>query len=223
MLKPPHTKPAVPTGLYPIIDVAHVPTLPLYKACELVLAAEIPWLQVRAKHLSREQFAKDARQAIYLKIHNPFLFIVNHDLALADAIGADGVHLTAHSESIQTARRVLGETALIGYSAHRKDEALRAAEAGADYISFGAIFETPHKEAGHPIQGVEALWELIDACPVPVIAVGGIDRTTIPLLKRSAGAHPLHGFSAIRALLHSDDVTEAARQLRIMGRKIDAS
>lgn len=219
---------SVPNGLYPIIDVQGFPELSLYRACEQVLAAGVPWLELRDKSLrdkslgdlSRREasFLREAAQVAYLKVHNRFLLIVNHWVELAAKVGADGVHLTALSMPIPEARKRLGPQALIGYSAHSLEEALRAEANGADYVSFGAIFPTPHKAEGHPIHGLAGLRQVVDSLRIPVIAVGGIGKAEIPILRDLGSTKPttdrsLHGFSVIRAILADPAPTRATREL----------
>lgn len=205
---------SIPNGLYPIVDVTHCPNLSLYTACEELLAAGCAWLELRAKTSDEAAFLREAAKVAYLKIHNPFLLIVNHSVDIAEKIGADGVHLTAKSVAVGEARARLGPSAMIGYSAHSLDEALRAEQDGADYVSLGAVFPTPYKSPDHPIHGPEGLWRVVERLQIPVIAVGGIDAAKIPLLVNPNGKKQVHGFSVIRAILESQDRAQATRALQ---------
>jgi len=100
--------------------------------------------------------------------------IVNDDLALALAVGADGVHLGRHDGNLTAARAALGPGALLGASCYQSLPRARAAvSAGADYVAFGSVFPSPTKPlAGRATPALLA--EAVRALPVPVAAIGGI-------------------------------------------------
>ena len=108
-------------------------------------------------------------------------FLVNDDLELALALNADGLHLGQGDGDPGEARAALGPRKIIGVSTHSLEEALRAQEAGADYVGFGAIYPTASKEVAAS-QGPEALALLTSALSIPVVAIGGITRDNAPVL-----------------------------------------
>lgn len=99
--------------------------------------------------------------------------IVNDDPALASRCGADGVHLGEHDGSVASARQLLGPNAIIGVSCYNNlMRGQQAAQAGADYLAFGAMFPSATKpgasRAGLPLLGQARMLRL------PVVAIGGI-------------------------------------------------
>ncbi|MDP2690765.1 MAG: thiamine phosphate synthase, partial [Deltaproteobacteria bacterium] len=117
------------------------------------------------------------------------LFIVNDSAEAARASGAGGVHLGQGDGPVKDARAILGADAVIGVSTHNIDEALRAVEDGADYISFGPIFPTRTKKDANEPKGLAALRELARRVPLPVVAIGGItERTAADALRHGASA-----------------------------------
>ena len=76
------------------------------------------------------------------KKHNVPL-LINDRVDVALAMGADGVHIGQDDMDLATARRLLGETAIIGVTASSPQEALNAAEQGANYLGIGTMFSTP--------------------------------------------------------------------------------
>ncbi len=124
---------------------------------------------------------------------------VNDDVAAAAEAGAAGVHLPANG-AVQEARRILGSTALIGQSAHSVEAVIRAAEAGADYVTLSPIFVTESKPGYGPPLGLSALG-LARRAPrsVPVLALGGLDESNLAacLAAGAAGAAMMGG--AMRA------------------------
>jgi thiamine-phosphate pyrophosphorylase len=101
-------------------------------------------------------------------------FLINDRPDLAERAGADGVHVGQGDASYADARRMLGARATIGVTCHNSyDLAMRAGEAGADYVAFGAFFPTATKDA--PTRAdVELIEDWTMATTVPCVAIGGI-------------------------------------------------
>ncbi|MEN8197582.1 MAG: thiamine phosphate synthase, partial [Pseudomonadota bacterium] len=101
-------------------------------------------------------------------------FLVNDRPDLAAQCGADGVHVGQQDTGYEEARRIMGPDAIVGVTCHdSRDLALRAAEAGADYVAFGAFFPTATKERKFaPEPDLLQWWH--DITVVPSVAIGGI-------------------------------------------------
>jgi len=98
--------------------------------------------------------------------------IIDHDIALAQAVAADGVHL-GKDDDPGAVRAILGRQAIIGISCHGSlQHAQAAASAGASYVSFGAFFPSPTKPLA-PCVSIELLRQSA-ALGVPRVAIGGI-------------------------------------------------
>ncbi|MHB1059584.1 MAG: thiamine phosphate synthase [Rhodanobacter sp.] len=123
--------------------------------------------------------------------------IINDDVALAHAVGADGVHLGREDQDIASARAVLGERAIIGVSCYDSlQRAQSAARAGASYIAFGAFFPSTTKPLA-PRAPIDLLRQSA-AFGVPRVAIGGITPDNgAPLVE--AGADYLAVVSAVFA------------------------
>ena len=136
-------------------------------------------------------------------------FILNDRPDLAAELGCDGAHVGQEDASYEEARRLLGDDAIVGVTCHdSRHLALEAAEAGADYVAFGAFFDTgtksPKSRAGRDIL---TWWS--DVTQVPCVAIGGITADNCaPLIEAgadflavSAGvwAHPEGPEAAVRA------------------------
>jgi thiamine-phosphate pyrophosphorylase len=138
------------------------------------------------------------------------LFLVNHDVAAAAEVGADGAHLGFRSVDVAAARAMLGEDALLGRSTHDADEIDRAILDGADYVTFGPVFDVPKKRGLVAPRGVEALAAAVArAAPMPVLALGGVSSMNAADLRATGVA----GLACIREILAADDETVAARRL----------
>lgn len=135
--------------------------------------------------------------------------LVSRRLDLARAFGLDGVQLAADAVPVRVARDWLGPDALLGYSAHSREEALRAAEEGASHVTLSPIFATASKP-GAPGRGLAWLEQCTAGLPIPVLALGGVTpERTEGILK--AGAW---GVAAVSAIGAARDVAEAVRSFR---------
>jgi thiamine-phosphate pyrophosphorylase len=113
--------------------------------------------------------------------------IVNDRADLAAKLGADGVHLGQGDGSVAAARQLLGREAQIGVTCHdSRHLAMEAAEAGANYVAFGAFFPTSTKETTHrPDPSILTWWTTIS--PLPCVAIGGITAANAaPLVEAGA-------------------------------------
>ncbi len=140
---------------------------------------------------------------------NGLLVLASRRLDVARALELDGVHLGAESVTVAEARAFLGPRACLGYSAHDADEARRAADAGADYVTLSPIFATDSHPDREP-RGCDWLAAAAAALPVPVLALGGVTAARVGAV-RAAGAW---GVVAVSALGAAADPEAAAREFR---------
>lgn len=174
------------------------------------IAAEtdLRWVQLRDHRARRALFRGRAEcMAERLREARPDLLIsVNADVGLAQNIEA-ALHLGVRGPGVASARGELGDDRLIGFSAHDIEEAVRAANDGADYVTFSPIFPTPSKP-DHPGQGLDALSEVCRCLEkIPVVALGGITPDRVrPCLE--AGAH---GAAVLSGILAAPDPVRATR------------
>lgn len=138
----------------------------------------------------------------------PCTLIVNDRADVAVAAGADGVHLAAKSLPVASARIVVGPR-LIGQSVHSLEEAVRAAEDGANYVTYGHVYPTQSKPGLAP-RSLGDLQRIVEQVPVPVIAIGGITAENVaPVLETGCA-----GIAVISAILDADNPAHAASRLR---------
>ncbi|MDX1419130.1 MAG: thiamine phosphate synthase [Rubricoccaceae bacterium] len=140
--------------------------------------------------------------------------IVDDHLALALAVGADGVHLGQLDLPIGAARAVLarcgGPTRIVGATATTAEAARAAEAAGADYIGFGPVFATRSKANPASVKGLEGLATACRAVGVPVVAIGGLTPERVrPALE--AGAH---GVAVMTAVTTAPDPRAATARFR---------
>jgi len=190
-------------GLYAITDGARDDLL---EAVARALEGGARLVQYRDKtsdHARRHAEAAALRQ---LCAGRGVPLIVNDDLELTAAIGADGVHLGEQDLALSAARTALGEQAIIGVSCYDSFERARElAAAGADYVAFGAFFPSPTKPLAR--RASPALLRQSAALGVPRVAIGGITPDNAASLV-GAGADYL---AVISALFGAADVRAAAQ------------
>ncbi|MEP4379002.1 MAG: thiamine phosphate synthase [Alphaproteobacteria bacterium] len=184
-------------------------------ALDTALAAgDVACLQLRLKGADETPVPDDEiRRAVARLLpvtqEHDVAFILNDRPDLAAELGCDGVHVGQEDASYADARRILGDDAIVGVTCHdSRHLALEAAEAGADYVAFGAFFDTgtktPKSRAG---RDVLTWWS--DITEVPCVAIGGITAgNCAPIVEAgadflavSAGvwAHPDGPGAAVRA------------------------
>lgn len=195
--------------LYAVTDRAWLGDKTLAWQVERALEGGATMVQIREKHLSREAFRAEALELKALCRRYGAPLIVNDDVDLALEIGADGVHLGQEDLEAGQARKKLGPDMILGVSAHSVAEALRAQEAGADYLGVGAAFPTGTK-TDTSVLPHQVIRDICAAVRIPAVAIGGISAGNLPQLAGSGIA----GVAVVSALFAQPDITAAARHLR---------
>jgi len=162
--------------------------------------------QIRVKDVEEHELARLAEPLQRICADADVAFIVNDSMKLAKRLGADGVHLGQSDGDIREARALLGPGAQIGRTCHdSRHLAMQAGEDGADYVAFGAFYETTTKPSNYrPKPPILSWWATL--FEIPCVAIGGITpENAEPLI--TAGAD----FIAVcQAVWGKDDPTAAA-------------
>lgn len=177
---------------------------------EALDAGDIACVQLRLKGVGDDEIRRAAERLRPLVHARDVAFLMNDRPDLALETGCDGVHIGQDDSDYARARGILGADAFIGMTCHdSRHLAINAAEAGANYIAFGAFFPTTTKEAkGHPGPEILTWWREIGN--IPAVAIGGINAANAPQLVR-AGADFLAVLSAIWD--HGQGPAEAVKEL----------
>ncbi len=157
---------------------------------------DVACVQLRLKNAADDAIKRAADLLRPVVQDRGVAFILNDRPDLALATGADGVHVGQQDARYDEARRLLGPDRIVGVTAHdSRHLAIEAAEAGADYVAFGAFFPTGTKDAiGHPTPDILEWWSQV--MTVPCVAIGGITPgNCAPLVE--AGADFLAVVSAV--------------------------
>lgn len=187
-------------GFYAILD-RDDPKL----ADDLLSAATV--LQIRFKGAGRGDLLRIATWARELTAARGAILVVNDDLEVALAAGADAVHLGQEDMPLAEARARAGTALRIGVSTHTLEQVGRAVGGGADYLGFGPVFPTGSKVNPDPVVGVAGLVAAVAAAaPVPVVAIGGVTPERAVAVA-AAGARAACSISAVN---RAADVRAAA-------------
>ncbi len=180
----------------------------LTDAVSAALEGGMRLLQYRAKMRSPTDRLRQADRLKRLCDDHEALFIVNDDLDLALASGADGVHLGEHDGSVAEARTRLGDGAIIGASCYNRiDLAEAAATSGASYLAFGRFF--PSRSKPQAVQAEPSLLQTArERFDLPLCAIGGITPDTAGVLV-AAGADLI---AVIEGLFGAPDIGAAAER-----------
>ena len=187
----------------------------LVRSVALALDGGVDWVQLRDKSASAASLFAEAKQLLNIARQHGARLAVNDRLDVALEAGADAVHLAGQSLPVGNAVHLTANQLLVGRSVHGLEEAIKAAEAGADYLTFGHVFPTS-THPGIPPRGLAELQAIVEAVNVPVLAIGGITTANLDQVLATGCA----GVAVISAILSEADPCRAAANLR---RALDAS
>lgn len=166
---------------YPILDTAtlQVRGLDAVVAAEALLTAGARILQLRHKaHFDRATYA-DAQRIASMCRDSGTLFVINDRVDIAMLLDA-AVHVGQDDLPPSDARNLIGPGRVVGFSTHNETQFRAATQEPIDYIALGPIYGTVSKRNPDPQVGVEELRRLKPLAQVPLVAIGGITRSTAP-------------------------------------------
>lgn len=194
--------------LYAVTDRAWVGKQSLYEQIESALKGGATCVQLREKNLNDEEFLKEAMEISVLCKQYAVPFFINDNVEIAVKCQADGIHVGQEDMEVAQVRQRVGADMIIGVSVHSVKEALEAVENGADCLGVGAMFSTSTKTDAD-VLSKETLRDICAAVEVPVVAIGGIDKTNISQLAGTG----VDGVALVSAIFASDDIEKECRLL----------
>lgn len=193
-----HVKDERPTTrLYLITPPAFDPETFARELEEALAGGDVASLQLRLKDVDDDTVRRATRILQPIAQDHGVAFIMNDRPDLAAELDCDGVHVGEEDMPYAEARKLLGPDRIVGVTCGAsRDRAITAAEAGADYVAFGAFFPSPTKSATKHRADPELLRDWSETTVVPCCAIGGITQQSCgPLVE--AGADFLAVISAI--------------------------
>lgn len=197
------------TTLYLVTDSTGLSEAAFLEKVEQALQGGVTFLQLREKERSTREYIHLARKVHALARRYQVPLVVDDRVDVALAAETDGVHVGQSDMPVELARKLLGPDKIVGATAKTVPQALEALEQGADYLGVGAIYPTTTKVVT-VITSTETLGEICKAVPIPVNAIGGLNRDNLVVLK----GIPIAGICVVSAIMKSADPRAAAAGLR---------
>ena len=182
--------------LYAVTDRAWVGRQSLYEQVECALKGGATCVQVREKKLGDEDFLEEAKQ-------------------IAVLCKPEGVHVGQEDMAAAKVREKVGNKMMIGVSVHSVEEAKQAVRDGADCLGVGAMFSTSTK-TDVDVLPKETLKAICDAVDIPVVAIGGLNKSNILELSGTG----VDGVALVSAIFSAEDIESECRELRALSEKM---
>lgn len=175
------------------------------------------WVQLRMKDATPEEILPIALEAQKLCKAKDATFIIDDHVELVKEIGADGVHLGKLDMPVAEARKILGDSFIIGGTSNTFEDIAMHAAAGADYIGCGPFRFTTTKKNLSPVLGLEGYQTLVakmkeQGLTLPIVAIGGINAEDIPAIMRTG----VSGIALSGTVLRAENPVSEMRKLMDM-------
>ena len=166
-------------------------------------------LQIREKERSGRDYLALARKVKEITDRYDIPLIVDDRIDIALAVDAAGVHVGRSDIPVCEARRLLGSGKIVGATAKTVEQAKEAFAEGADYLGVGAIYPTTTKVIT-VLTEVSTLNAICKAVPIPAVAIGGLNKENIDILKGGC----MSGVAVISAIMKATEPRLAAEELK---------
>lgn len=197
------------TTLYLVTDSTGLTEQEFLSRTEQALQGGVTLLQIREKERSTREYIHLAAQVHERAKRYNVPLLVDDRVDVALAVDAEGVHVGQTDMPVDIARRLLGPDKIVGATAKTVPQALEAWQQGADYLGVGAIYPTTTKVVT-VITSTETLADICAAVPIPVNAIGGLNKDNLGVLKCTG----IRGICVVSAIMKAADPKAAAQQLR---------
>lgn len=172
------------------------------------LEGGVTLVQLREKERTTREYLELAKAVHELTLKYNVPLIIDDRLDIAMAADTEGVHLGQSDLPIGIARKIFGPDKIIGATAKTVEQATEAYEQGADYLGVGAIYPTTTK-VKTILTSTEMLDKICHSVPIPVNAIGGLNKDNIDVLK----GIPIAGICVVSAIMKADDPKKATEDL----------
>jgi thiamine-phosphate pyrophosphorylase len=196
-------------SLYLVLDPVLCADIGMVETARAAVAGGATVVQLRDKHASTASMIETGRELKRALAGTKARLIVNDNAEAAVALDADGLHIGQDDMDARAARRLIGPDMILGLSV--ETEALAAAidPSVVDYAGIGPIFATPTKPDHKQPIGFAGLARMVDLCPVPSVAIGGLKA------EHAAGAllAGADGLAVVSAVCGTPDPRAAAAEI----------
>lgn len=199
-------KPKIDYTLYLVTDSDLCPYENMPVSVEKAIQGGVTLVQLREKETSTLDFYNIALKIKCVTDKYNIPLLINDRIDIALAVDCAGVHIGQTDMPMSIARKILGENKIIGVSAGTIEEAVKAEKEGADYIGFGAVYYTDTKKI-KGTKGPELLNEVKEILNIPVVGIGGINKSNADKLKNA------DGIAVVSAIMGKEDEKKEAEEL----------
>lgn len=196
-------------GLYLVTDRGLCGGRPLEEVVRLAVEGGASCVQLREKDLSTREFVETASAVKSILRPSGVPLVINDRVDVALAVGAEGVHIGQGDMPYETARRLMGRSAIIGLSVETWEDVEEARDLDADYLGVSPVFPTPTKTDTRSAWGLEGLARIRAYVKHPLVAIGGMNRQNAAAAVR-AGADSI---AVVSAICSAPDPFREAREL----------
>ena len=166
-------------------------------------------LQLREKDKTTREYIALAEKVHKIAKKYNVPLIIDDRIDVAMAVDAEGVHLGQSDMPVNIARKILGKDKIIGATAKTVAQAVEAYENGADNLGVGVIYPTTTK-VKTVLTSVETLKEITKSVPIPVNAIGGLNKDNIDILKNTGIA----GICVVSAVMKAENPQKSASEIK---------
>ncbi len=202
-------------SLYFITDSTNYPEEEFLYRVEEALKGGATLLQLREKNKSTREYIQLAEKVHTITKRYNVPLIIDDRVDVALAMDAEGVHVGAEDMPVATARKLMGSNKIVGATAKTVAWAKEAYEQSADYLGVGAIYPTTTK-VKTVLTSTDMLRDICKAVPIPVNAIGGLNKDNIDIL---AGI-PIAGICVVSAIMKAKDPKIAAEELKAKAQEL---
>lgn len=196
-------------SIYLVTDRSSMSTMTLCEAVEQAALGGCTMVQLRENGISSSEFYYLAKEVKKITDRYGLPLIINNRIDIALSVDAAGVHIGQKDIPADAARKVIGQSMLLGVSVSDLQEALRAQEAGADYLGVGAMFPTKTKKDAK-IVPMEMLCTIRQNIRLPIVAIGGINRGNAARFAELG----VDGLAVVSAIIARPDIRRATEELK---------
>ena len=197
------------TTLYFITDSTGFAEEEFLFRVELALKGGATIVQLREKNRTTREYIDLAEKVHALTKKYNVPLIIDDRIDVAMAVDAEGVHLGQSDMPVDIARRILGKDKIIGATAKTVPQALEAYRNGADNLGVGAIYPTTTK-VKTVLTSVDTLKEIVKSVPIPVNAIGGLNKENMDILEDTGIA----GVCVVSAIMKAENPQTAAEEIK---------
>lgn len=166
-------------------------------------------IQLREKDKTTREYLSLAQKVHEITRRYGIPLIIDDRVDVALAVDAEGVHVGQSDMPVSIARSLMGKDKIVGATAKTVPQAIEAYNQGADYLGVGAIYPTTTK-VKTVLTSVDTLKEIVNAVPIKVNAIGGLNKDNIGILEGSG----IDGICVVSAIMKADSPFVAAKELK---------